>query len=284
MADITGSTPLYEKLSQQEALNHISLILARMRTIIEETGGHCIKSQGDDTLSVFREAEQGFDAARIMIEEEWEHDLSLHAGLFFGEVLRHDNDIYGNAVNTAARLASLAKPGELLIGDEAFDRLSVDNQGHFVSLGGIKLKGKQDATRAYSFTANQIGNQTVVFSSQLPKLGRRTESATFEMPGASWTISDGETLTIGRSGECDVVLPHAWVSRQHAKIELRDQQLEFTDHSSAGSSVLTSDGQEFQIHRRATMLNGEGLLLFGTADRTAENSTMRYATNDLIPD
>ncbi len=284
MADITGSTPLYERMSQQDALQQISLMLTRMRTIIEEVGGHCIKSQGDDTLSVFRHAHEGFRAARHMIEDDWDHDLSVHAGLFFGEVLRHDNDIYGNAVNTAARLASLAKPGEVLVGDESFDRLDTDTQVTCVPLGGIKLKGKKQPTRVFSFTANQLASQTVIFGANGPKLGRRTDSAVIELAGKSWTIANGETLTIGRSDDCDIVLPHAWISRQHGKLDLHDLQLEYSDHSSTGSSVITSDGQAFEVHRRTTLLSGDGTVLLGTSDRSITSSALLYATNDLIPD
>lgn len=284
IADITGSTKLYEQVSQQDALKHISVILGRMRTIIEEIGGHCVKSQGDDTLSFFRTADAAFEAAKTMIHEDWPYGLSLHAGLFFGEVLRHDNDIYGDAVNTAARLASLAKPGELLIGDQGFDLLSPDYQPDFVPMGRIKLKGKKEATRVYSFTADQVMTQTVIFGAPGPKVGRRTESATFKTDGRQWTITEGEVLTIGRADTSDVVLEHSWVSRQHGKLELRESQLEFSDHSSTGSSVLTSDGQQYEVYRRATLLNGEGILVFGTPDHTLETSTLRYATNDLIPD
>lgn len=287
MADITGSTPLYERLSQQDALNQISLMLDRMRALIEESSGHCIKSQGDDTLSVFRRADQGFAAAQAMIGDEWDHGLAVHAGLYFGEVLRHENDIYGNAVNTAARLASLAKPGEVLIGDESFDALPQDIKTDCVSLGGIKLKGKKDPTRVYSYTGGTLSKQTVqtvVFGQGGPKLGRRTVSVTLTCGDQSWELEDEQSLSIGRSVDNDITLPNAWVSRQHGKVEIRDAQMEFTDHSSAGSSVLTSDGQEYEVHRRTTMLNGEGMLLFGTTDRGQTSSILRYATNDLVPE
>ncbi|MEM7319802.1 MAG: adenylate/guanylate cyclase domain-containing protein, partial [Pseudomonadota bacterium] len=279
-----GSTTLYEQVSQREALDQISLVLARMRTIIETNSGTCVKSQGDDTLSFFNRPEDGFEAARAMIEEEWAYGMSVHAGLFLGEILSMDSDIYGNAVNTSARLATLAKPGEVLVGDDAYDQLSDAQKGAFVSLGGLKLKGKKEATRVYSYMASQISMQTVVFKSSGQQLGRRTESARILCNGQEWHISEGENLTIGRSSECDICLPHGWVSRQHGKLELRGAQLEFTDHSSSGSSVLLSDGQEFDVHRRATLLNGEGRLMFGTRDQSIMDSQLSYATNDLIPD
>lgn len=286
MADITGSTPLYDRLPQQEALDLVSRMLDRMRELVEANSGRCIKSQGDDTLSVFRHAEEGFAAALAMLNEPWAEDLSVHAGLFFGEVLRHQNDIYGNAVNTAARLAGLAKPGELLVGDDSYDRLNDDQKAGCVSLGGIKLKGKQEATRVYSFTNNLLENQnqTIVFGSTTARPRRRTETVTLQVGDAAWTLEEGQSITIGRADDNDVTLPHAWVSRYHGKVELREAQMEFTDHSSTGSAVLTADGQEIEVRRRTTLLNGEGKLLIGTPDVEQDNSILSYATNDLIPD
>ncbi|MEX0285415.1 MAG: adenylate/guanylate cyclase domain-containing protein [Paracoccaceae bacterium] len=282
MADITGSTPLYEKMSQTDALAQISKILDRMRAIIAHCGGHCIKSQGDDTLSVFRTSRDGFRAAQMMIQDEWDHGLSLHAGLYFGEVLRHENDIYGNAVNTAARLATMAKPGELLIGDEAFDALTALERSSFVPMGDITLKGKQGPTRIYSFTNmfEETQEQTVVFNATRAKPVRAERTARLQHGDRTWTLAEGQSLTIGRSDDNDIALPLAWVSRRHGKVELRGSQMEFTDHSSTGSFVLTAEGEEIEVHRRATLLNGEGTLVFGTPDHTDERSILRFSTRD----
>lgn len=284
ISDITGSTKLYDSMTQREALDQVSLVLTRMRAIIEANQGHCVKSQGDDTLSYFAQPDHGFQAAREMVEEEWSHGMSIHAGLFFGEILSMDNDIYGDAVNSSARLAALAKPGEVLIGDDAFDRLAPPHQAQFVSMGGLRLKGKKEPTRVHSYMASQFSMQTVVFGATGPQMGRRTESAEFSCDGRIWSISEGESLMIGRSDICDITLSHAWISRQHGKLELRGAQLEYTDHSSSGSAIITADGQEFDVHRRATLLNGEGTLMLGTRDRNIADSALRYATNDLIPD
>lgn len=284
IADITGSTKLYEQLSDLDALAQISMILARMRETIEDHGGHCVKSQGDDTLSFFGEADAAFKTARAMIEAEWNYGLAVHAGIYWGDVLSQDADIYGDAVNTAARLASLAKPNEVLIGDTVFDKLSPEVRGLCVSMGGIKLKGKSAPTQVHSFAVSVMTTQTVLFGSADSSLGRRTESVTLNTADKTVTLVDAETARIGRSTDCELVLDHPWVSREHGSFELRAAQLEYTDHSSSGSTVITGDGQEFAIHRRSMLLNGEGVVLMGTRDKSVSGSVVRYATNDLIPD
>lgn len=285
IADITGSTKLYEQLSDLDALAQISMILARMRETIEEFGGHCVKSQGDDTLSFFPDADQAFLAARAMIEGKWSYGLAVHAGLYWGDVLSQDADIYGDAVNTASRLTTLAKPGEVLVGDTVFEMLSDANSSLCVSMGGIKLKGKQAQTQVHSFAVSDIATQTVLSrAGEDDATGRRTESVTLNSCDVAVTLTDAESAKIGRSTECNIVLDQPWVSREHGSFELRAAQLEYTDHSSSGSTVITAEGQEFAIHRRSMLLNGEGVVLMGTRDKSVSGSVVRYATNDLVPD
>lgn len=284
IADITGSTALYDQLSNQEALVQISVILGRMRDIIAENGGHCVKSKGDDTLSYFGDADQAFEAARMMIETDWNYGLSIHAGVHWGELVSQDEDVYGDAVNTTARLASLAKPREILIGETAFEQLAERTRVLCVSMGGIKLKGKKEPTRVHSFAVSDLDTQTVLFGAGNSTVGRRTESAEIIYGDATWTLTDGQSLTMGRAVDCQVVLDHPWVSRKHGVLELRAAQLEYTDHSSSGSTIVTSDGKEIAVQRRTMLLNGDGRVLIGTHDQGVSGSFICYSTIDLVPD
>ncbi|KIN61912.1 Adenylate cyclase [Sulfitobacter noctilucicola] len=284
IADITGSTTLYDQMSDSDALALISVVLNGMRTIIEDNGGHCVKSQGDDTLSFFDDADQVFQAARQMIEADWGNGLGVHAGVCHGEVVSHDADIYGDAVNTAARLSTLSKAKEVLLSDTVFERLSERNSALCVAMGGITLKGKREATRVHSFAVSDMTTQTVFLAAQDSIPGPCTESAALTYGEAEWTLYDGESLMVGRSDECEAVLELPWVSRKHGSFELRAAQLEYTDHSSSGSTVITADGQEFKLQRRSMPLSGSGVVLVGTRDRALDTSLIRYDTNDLRPD
>ncbi|MEW9919095.1 adenylate/guanylate cyclase domain-containing protein [Marimonas sp. MJW-29] len=284
IADVTGSTKLYDRMSDREALSRISGILARMRTIVEENGGTCVKSQGDDTLSHFSDADSAFKAARAMIEDDWPDGLAVHAGAYHGELVTHEADIYGDAVNTAARLATLAKPGEILLGDTVFEKLSERNRALCVSMGGLKLKGKESPVRVHSFAVGDLDTQTVLFGAKSVDTGPRTDSVALSCNGAAWTLTDGQSIMVGRSADCEARLAHPWVSRKHGSFELRAAQLEYTDHSSSGSTVITADGQEISLQRRSMLLSGVGMILVGTRDATLSDSVIRYATNDLVPD
>ncbi len=284
IADITGSTKLFDQETTAVALGRVRAVLDRMRAIIAKNNGKCIKSVGDDTLSIFPQADEIFQAARTMIETDWADGLGVHIGAHWGDVVLKNTDLYGDAVITTARLASLAKPGELLVGGAVFTQLSKHNQALFVSMGDINLKGKSEATRVHSFTVGELDSQTVFKGVSASKLGRRTQAVVLNHQGTSLLLTGAQSVVVGRSPECEVVLDHPWVSRKHGKFELRSAQLEYTDHSSSGSTVVTKDGREFALKRRATLLNGEGMVLVGINNPEMVKSIIYFATNDLIPD
>ena len=279
VSDITGSTQLYETHSNQAALGQVDQVLTRMRQIVEAADGHCVKSQGDDVLSFFETSEAAFQAAWTMIGEEWPGSLSIHAGMYFGEILSHESDIYGDAVNTAARLASLAKPDEVLVGENCYEGLSQGSKEKLLLIGGLQLRGKKVPTQVYACSVVEMSEQTVIFAKPKDDRVPRTESAELSFNGQIWQVGEGESLSIGRSAENDIVMQEAWVSRRHAALSLRRGQLEFTDHSSTGSILVLSGGEKVSVHRRATLVSGDGTLQIGAG---AEPSTqIEFASHML---
>ena len=281
ISDITGSTQLYERESNETALKYIEPVLNRMRELIADSNGHCVKSKGDDTISFFHTPDGAFDAAWNMINEEWHLGMSVHAGIYFGEVLHQEAGLYGNAVNTAARLASLAKPGEVLVGANCYDDLSDENKGRLLPIGDLHLKGKEDPTQVYAASVPSLAPTTVVFKKHQTERPSRTEMVELIYQGQTWRIGEGETVSIGRSPECDIVLDLAWVSRRHGELSIRQWQLEYKDHSSAGSILQTVDGNELTVHRRSTMLNGSGTIYLGPRDSVGDACAIHFAAHDM---
>ena len=263
VSDISGSTQLYETHSNQEALAQVDRVLTRMRQIVEGAQGHCVKSQGDDVLSFFDCPEAAFQAAWAMINEEWPGELSVHAGMHHGEILSHEQDIYGDAVNTAARLASLAKSGEVLIGESCHAGLSQASKEKLLLIGGLQLRGKKIPTQVYAVSVQEMSEQTVIFAKPQEERVPRTEFAEFTFGGQTWQLAEGQSLSIGRSDGNDIVMAQPWVSRNHAALSLRRGQLEFKDHSSTGSILTLSGGEKVSVHRNATLLSGQGHLQIG---------------------
>ena len=89
-----------------------------MATITRDHGGTFVHSKGDDALCVFADASKAVQAASEMLGSGPTGDVVLHGGLHWGSVLLTRNEVFGDAVNLTARLASLANSGEVLISAE----------------------------------------------------------------------------------------------------------------------------------------------------------------------
>ena len=70
-------------------------------------------------------------------------------------------------------------------------------------------------------------------------------------------------LSIGRGPQNDLIVPHDFTSRVHARIELRRGKFVLIDQSTNGTFVLTADGREIYLRREELILEGTGSITFG---------------------
>ena len=128
-ADVSGSTKLFEQRGDVEARRIIAAVLDALTKVCNSHGGKVIKTIGDEIMCTFPGAMNGVIAATDM-QKRVAHDmvfvrdnLGIRIGLHHGDTLVEDNDVYGDAVNTAARMASLAKREQI---DDMFDAITAD--------------------------------------------------------------------------------------------------------------------------------------------------------------
>jgi class 3 adenylate cyclase len=114
-ADIAGSTALYESLGDALARDIVARCIAIMTKVVQKYRGELIKTIGDEIMCVFASSRTAMLAACEM-QESVERDkpggrtqMFLRIGFHWGEVIRESNDVFGDAVNIAARMASAAR-------------------------------------------------------------------------------------------------------------------------------------------------------------------------------
>ena len=114
-----------------------------------------VKLLGDGVLLAFDRSDDAVAATIALGTSMAEAGLPLtHAGIHAGPVITRDGDVYGGTVNTAARVASRARPGEVLVTQRVVD-LTVDGALAFVmSRGQATLKGLAAPIRL--FVASRI--------------------------------------------------------------------------------------------------------------------------------
>jgi len=267
LADITGSTPLYEQVGDAAALGRINDCLHQLRSIVAEEGGTFLRSKGDDVLCYFPDPGSALKAARRMQSRQGAGPLAIHAGVHFGPVIHAHDDIFGDAVNLTARLTATAKPGEVLVSQAFVDQLPESDARNLRVLDSITFKGKSAATRVYSLLDADVDARTEMAfgpGAGHTRLRQRTGAAdvsvTLRYGGRTLHCTERTSLSIGRATDCDVVIAQLWVSREHATIAVRRGRVQLDDRSSSGTYVSMHDGSELFMRRESAFLTGSGTI------------------------
>ena len=138
--DIVDSTATLERLGdamwQRLLLEHN----ARLRSELDRFRGREVVTTGDGFLALFDGAARGVRSAAAMTETVRSLGIEIRAGLHTGEITIVGGNARGVAVHAAARIASLAGPGEVLVSGTTRDLL--DGSGlRFADRGQHELKG-----------------------------------------------------------------------------------------------------------------------------------------------
>jgi class 3 adenylate cyclase len=154
-ADIADSTGLTERIGDSAFRAKARDLDSVMRSAITECGGATIEGKllGDGVLAVFTSAQQAIQAAQRCGEAGDGCGLPLHLGVHAGDVIREDDNVYGGAVNIAARIAAASAPGEILVSETVRSLAKTSSDVSFVDRGQPELKGISEALRVYAVHA-----------------------------------------------------------------------------------------------------------------------------------
>ena len=143
-SDIVSSTPLVERVGDRAWTNLLREHNVRIRAAIDRYRGREFGSAGDGFLALFDGAARAVHAAALMDTSVAELGIRVRVGLHTGEVELVGGQARGVAVHAAARVASLAGAGEVLVSGTTRDLL--DGSGlAFDSRGEHELKGLSGA-------------------------------------------------------------------------------------------------------------------------------------------
>ena len=156
-ADVAGYSRL---MAADEPATLAALEGARgvFRLTIEAHGGRVIDMSGDSVLAVFESATAAVSAALavqhelaqsnedVADDQRMQHRIGVH----LGEVMeKDDGSVYGDGVNTAARLEGLAQPGSVAVSDAVYAAVRGRMVARFDDLGGHSLKNLAAPVRAW---------------------------------------------------------------------------------------------------------------------------------------
>jgi class 3 adenylate cyclase/tetratricopeptide (TPR) repeat protein len=164
--DLVGFTTLSEKVDPEHVKNIVDRCFERLAADITSFGGRVDKIVGDAVVALFGapvahedDAERAVRAALQMqrsLAAEADligAELRMRIGINTGEVLvgalraGGDYTAMGDVVNTASRLQTHAKPGNVVVGEETF--LATANVFRYESIGLLAAKGREEPVRAW---------------------------------------------------------------------------------------------------------------------------------------
>jgi class 3 adenylate cyclase len=285
-ADLVGSTGIFERLGDETAGRFVTQLTTALSKTFEQHNGRVVKLLGDGLFVVFpREGDaiQACLAIQMRLQEKPVHPggtlgpVQMQMGVETGEVVEIDGDCYGDAVNSAARLADLAGAAQILTTQRVADALSPDQREQLRSLGPMYLRGKSDATEVYrvDWQVDRDNDATVMGASMFK--AHQAKLGFLELAAVGHTVRlepRGEKLSLGRAATASLSINDSRVSRLHATVEWRGGQFVLSDGSSFGTWVYMGNQTEPVVLRRTECyLVGHGQITLG-CDRHAENAPL----------
>jgi class 3 adenylate cyclase len=152
--DVEGSTALTQRLGDAGAREVLRNHERIVREALRAHGGAEVKALGDGFMASFSSATRALECAIAMQRafaahsESAKEPIRVRVGLNAGEPIAEEEDLFGTAVNLAARIAAQAQGGEILASDVV--RQLVAGKGFlFADRGGVALRGFEDPVRLY---------------------------------------------------------------------------------------------------------------------------------------
>lgn len=271
-ADVSNSTRLFEERGDVEARRIVAAVLTALSEVVQRNGGTVIKTIGDEVMCTFPGAVDAIVAAcgmqrRVTQDPAFLRDaLGIRIGLHHGDALLENGDVYGDAVNTAARMASLAKRDQIVTTASTFRGSTSVGGMRARSLGRTRVRGKllpieivdviwQEDTSSVTMVQRAIRVEENTDRSQTLTL--RFRGQVIELAPTS------PPFAMGRDASNALVVDAEWVSRIHASIEYKNGHYMLADQSTNATYVQFADDEELRLHRDEVHLRKSGAVSLG---------------------
>jgi TolB-like protein/class 3 adenylate cyclase/Flp pilus assembly protein TadD len=167
-ADVAGYSRLMHNDEEATHPRVSALLSGAIEPVIAEHGGRIVKNTGDGFLAEFPSAVEAVRAAvkfqtrihELTVGDMEDKRILFRVGINIGDVIVEPHDIFGDGVNIAARLESIAEPGGICISFSAYDQVRGKVAVEFAYLGEQSLKNIARPVRAYAVVQSGLGPNT----------------------------------------------------------------------------------------------------------------------------
>jgi class 3 adenylate cyclase len=279
-ADVSGSTTLYEKLGDARALAAVSGVVELLSKCVAAHGGRVVKTIGDEVMAALPTAAAALEAASDMqnrlsalapIEGV---RLAIRVGFHYGPAIAEGGDYFGDAVNTAARLAGLARAGQIITTSATVAALPELLRASTRELDALPVKGKEAPVRIAEVIWDAGDDLTMLADRAVATAGG---SLALEHAGGRIVMgSERPVVRMGRDAAGDIVIADKKASRGHGTIEYRGGHFVLTDRSTNGTFVQIDGDAEVALRREQIVLRGRGTIAFGHSAAEPDAEVVRF--------
>ncbi len=314
-ADLRGSTSMYETLGNAAATAVVTRSVSLLGHVVAKHGGQVVKTLGDGLMAVFEtptasiaaaddmhdsmaRVSMGDDVEVAVVKHDGDEDaapedideaqtlpprpavpLKLQVGLAHGEIVEMSGDVFGDAVNVAARLLDHAGDNETLATSSVVELLGDWERSRFRSLDRMQLRGRvepvhvhlQEAVRRFGDTA------TTAYGDMLLPMPEPEGIRLVWLDLNRIYAGTSLPVVLGRSPQATYIIDDNRVSRSHARIDWHGGTFQLVDLSYNGTYVrFDNDPEIISLRRGACTLHGSGVIGLGAPPSEPISPCVRF--------
>jgi adenylate cyclase len=294
-ADLRGSTAMYSTLGHKNAAEVVAGSVKVLRDIVGlHRRGRVVKSLGDGLMATFASPAAAVAAADDMhgalrrIGAPGDGGLAfgsrtvplkLRVGIARGEVFEMEGDVFGDAVNVAARLIDHAGDNETVVTALVLDGLDSETQQRFRNIDRIQLRGRVEPVHMHLLEAtHHVGDTASTAFGDLAATAPEAEGIRLVCRDQNSVFAGTNlSLVLGRSAEATYIIDDTRVSRSHARIVWHGGTFLLTDLSYNGTYVrFDNDPDIIGLRRGNCTLHGSGVIGLGAPPSDATSPCVRF--------
>jgi len=268
-ADVVGSTQLYESIGDTRAKECIVTMESLLMDVVKEHEGTVVEVIGDEVMCRFDDATTAIYAACAMQQAAESgapvHGtrLSVRIGLHYGPVIMEAERMFGDTVNTAARMAGIAFGQQIITTESTISNLPQMVKDLAQQFDRVTVKGKRKEIVVYSIQWRQDTCATIFATKGFP-ITDAIAGIALQYQGENIVIApESRVFSMGRSTECNLPIFGSKVSRVHARLEMQRGKFVLTDQSTNGTFVKVNQGEPIYLRRESLPLWGNGIIALG---------------------
>ncbi len=155
-SDMSGYTALMQH-NEQLAKDKRRRLKDVLEATVSSFNGKILQYYGDGALSIFNSAIDGVHCAvEIQQSVQREPKVDLRIGIHTGDISIEDDTIYGDGVNVASRIESLAVPGSILVSEKVFDEIRNQENLTAREMGYFELKNVIKPVRIFALESKGL--------------------------------------------------------------------------------------------------------------------------------